>query len=155
MSVGLRKRLNMKIDLPVREEMDLNLRIAANILEGRFEKLIEPFGITASQYNVLRILKGVHPNGHARCEIAGRMIEKSPDITRLIDRLEKQGLVERDRDTEDRRMSITRITNEGLKIVNKLKPMVEKEHESITMNLTNNECEQLSALLEKLYADVT
>lgn len=155
MGEGLKKRLNMKGDIPLREEMDLNLRIASSVLEGRFEKIIEPFGITGSQYNILRILKGVYPEGHARCEIAGRMIERSPDITRLIDRLEKQGLVERDRDTEDRRMSITKITAEGLKIVNELKPLVEKEHKVITANLTNNECEQLSALLEKLYAGVT
>ncbi|HEY3250739.1 MAG TPA: MarR family transcriptional regulator [Ignavibacteria bacterium] len=136
---------------PVREELDLNIRAASAVIYGRFIQISESIGLTPSQYNVLRILKGVYPEGHARCEIAMRMIERSPDITRLIDRLEKRGLVERDRADEDRRMSITRITQKGLKLVNDLKPLIEKAHKEITKNLTDRECEKLSELLEKLY----
>lgn len=150
----IKMRLKSTKDLPVREEVDLNLRIAAVILDARFNKIIEPFGISGVQYNVLRILKGVHPGGHARCEIASRMIERASDITRIIDRLEKQGLVERDRDTEDRRMSITRITKPGIEIVDKLKPLIEKEHIENTKNLTDEECAKLSELVEKMYKDL-
>jgi len=147
----LKKRLKQNKNIPVREELDLNLQIAANILESRFEKMISKFGITASQYNVLRILNGVYPEGHPRCEIAIRMLEIAPDITRLIDRLEKQELVVRDRTKEDRRMSITKITAKGLKLVGEIQPYIEEEHKKATKNLTNDECRELSRLVEKLY----
>lgn len=150
----LKKRLKMKKDLPVREELDLNLQIAANVLVSKFEKLISRFGITAPQYNVLRILKGVYPEGHPRCEIAARMLDIAPDITRLIDRLEKQELVLRDRTKADRRISITKITLKGLKLVDDIQPYIENEHKKITKNLTNNECRELSKLVEKLYNNI-
>lgn len=150
----LKKRLKMKKDLPVREELDLNLQIAVNVLVSKFEKLISRFGITAPQYNVLRILKGVYPEGHPRCEIAARMLDIAPDITRLIDRLEKQELVLRDRTKADRRISITKITLKGLKLVDDIQPYIENEHKKITKNLTNNECRELSKLVEKLYNNI-
>ncbi len=151
MGEALKKWLKMSKDLPVREELGLNLRVAVALLDSRFNKRIEEYGITAVQYNVLRILKGVYPEGHARCEIASRMIERASDITRIIDRLEKQGLVERDRTNEDRRISITRITEKGIEILNKLNKIVEQEHISHTKNLNDDQCRQLSMLLEKLY----
>lgn len=150
----LKKRLKQKKDIPVREEMDLNLQVAANILGARFEKVISAFGVTISQYNVLRILKGVSPDGHPRCEIASRMLEIAPDITRLIDRLEKQGLVVRDKTEQDRRMSITKITSKGLKLVEEIKPVIDEEHNRATKNLSSAECRELSRLVEKLYKDL-
>lgn len=149
----LNKRLKMKKELPAREVLNLNLQVAANIMTNRFEKLISSFGITTSQYNVLRILKGVYPGGHPRCEIALRMMEIAPDITRLIDRLEKQGLVLRDRTKEDRRMSITRLSEKGLKLIEEIQPAIDKEHKNSTKNLSEEECRKLSYLLEKLYKD--
>ena len=147
----LKKRLKMKKDVPAREEVSLNLKVASSMLSNRMDKLIAGYGITGSQYNVLRILKGVYPDGHPRCEIAVRMIEIAPDITRLIDRLEKQGLVTRDRTQEDRRMSITKLTEKGLKLVEEIKPIIDKEHKNATKNLTEDECRKLSYLLEKMY----
>lgn len=151
MGEALKKWLKMSKELPIREEVGLNLRVAVALLDSKFNKTIEPYGITAVQYNVLRILKGVYPEGHARCDIASRMVERASDITRIIDRLEKQGLVERDRTNEDRRISITRITDKGIEILNKLNKIVEQEHKAHTKNLTEEECKQLSVLLEKLY----
>ena len=151
----LKNRLKISKDIPVREEVDLNLRIASSIIYSRFEKIIEPqFNVTETQYNVLRILKGVYPSGHARCEIASRMIERASDVTRIIDRLEKQGLAERDRTNKDRRISITRITKKGIKIVDDIKPIIEREHKSITKNLSDKECRELSGLIEKLYKNL-
>ena len=92
MSEILKRTLKMNRTPTAREEVGLNLAVAFSFLKTRFENIIEPFGITASQYNVLRILKGA-PEGHPRCEIIVRMIDRAPDITRLIDRLEKSGLV--------------------------------------------------------------
>ena len=153
MGEALKKWLKMSKELELREEVDLNLRVAVTLLDQKFDKIIEPFEITGAQYNVLRILKGVHPEGHARCEIATRMIERASDITRIIDRLEKQGLVVRDRTKEDRRISITKITEKGIELVDKLKPLIENEHVQNTQGLTDAECRQLSVLLEKLFAD--
>jgi DNA-binding MarR family transcriptional regulator len=149
----LKKRLKQKKDMPVREEVDLNIRVASALMEDNFEDLTSKFGITGPQYNVLRILKGVYPDGHPRCEIAKRMIDRASDITRLIDRLEKQDLVKRDRTKEDRRMSITRITEKGLKLMEEIAPFVGDAHKQITKNLTNDECRELSRLIEKLYKD--
>jgi len=150
----LKNRLKSTKDIPLREEVDLNIKVASSLLEHQFSEIAEKYGITASQYNVLRILKGVFPNGHARCDIASRMIDRSPDITRLIDRLEKQGLVERDRTDKDRRMSITRITKRGIKLADEIKPIVEKAHKTTTKSLSDDECRELSRLLEKYYKDL-
>jgi DNA-binding MarR family transcriptional regulator len=151
MGEALKKRLKMKKDIPAREELSLNLKVASNLLSNRMDKVIVKYGITGSQYNVLRILKGVYPEGHPRCEIAPRMIDIAPDITRLIDRLEKQGLVTRDRTKADRRMSITKLTEKGLKLVEEIKPIMDNEHKNSTKSLTEEECKKLSLLLEKLY----
>ena len=151
----LKKRLKMRKELPPREVLNLNLRVASNVMANRYEKLISQFGITGSQYNVLRILKGVYPDGHPRCEIAMRMMEIAPDITRLIDRLEKQGLVVRDRTKEDRRMSITKLSEKGLRLMEEIQPEMEKEHKNSTKNLSEEECRKLSMLLEKLYNDIS
>lgn len=154
MGEALTRRLKSSREIAVREQVDLNIRIASVLIDSKFSKLIEPFGISGVQYNVLRILKGVYPEGHARCEIASRMIERASDVTRIIDRLEKQGLVDRDRDTEDRRMSITRITSSGIETVEKIGPLIEKVHNVITKNLTEEECKTLSQLIEKMYIDM-
>lgn len=155
MGEQIKKWLKLSKELPIREEVDLNLRIAVTLMSSRFDKMIEAYGITGVQYNVLRILKGVHPEGHARCEIATRMVERASDITRIIDRLEKNGYVERDRTNEDRRMSITKITDKGIKLVEQITPLIEAEHKKCTASLSENECRELSGLLEKLYKDMT
>lgn len=147
----LKMWLKMNKDLPVRWEVNLNLAIASRLVNGKFEEVCSKFGISVPQYNVLRILMGVHPGGHSRCDVAARMIERSSDITRIIDRLEKQGLVARDRTQNDRRLSITRITNKGLKLMKDLEPMINNSHKEITSALTEDECKKLSDLTEKLY----
>ena len=152
MGEALQKILKMKKKPPLREELELNIGVAASVMRERFEKAIEPFGITVSQYNVLRILKGVYPNGHPRCEIMLRMIDRAPDITRLVDRLEKMGLVKRERDGEDRRMSISVITAKGLKLIEQIQPLIDNTHKSTTKDLSDKECGELSRLIEKLYA---
>lgn len=155
MGENLQKRLKMTKQPPLREEVALNLAIAASYFSGKIEKILSEFGISGAQYNVLRILKGVYPEGHARCAIAVRMIERSPDITRIIDRLEKQGFVERIRTEEDRRMSITKITQIGIDVIDKVNPLISKEHVEATNNLTDEECRLLSELTEKLYKDMS
>lgn len=153
MGEALKKWLKLKKKLPVREEALLNVRVAVNFIDRRFENIVNKYGITSTQYNVLRILKGVYPEGHPRGEIMNRMIERAPDITRLIDRLEMQGLVKRDRIKEDRRQSITKITEKGIEIVNNIQPVLEVEIDSLTKKLNKQQCYLLSVLSEKIYED--
>lgn len=86
-------------------------------LEHELAEALRPRGVTPTQYNVLRILRGAGEEGLCRSEIRERMITRVPDATRLLDRMEAAGLIERARDAEDRRYVTTRITAEGLRLV--------------------------------------
>lgn len=133
-------------------EAFLNVLVTANYLRQYLGPVCASFNITHAQYNVLRILKGVYPQGHPRSEIICRMIEQAPDVTRLIDRLEKQELVERIRSDKDKRLSIARITTKGLDLLEKMHPYVKRANTMIETKLTAEECQELSRLCEKIYA---
>jgi DNA-binding MarR family transcriptional regulator len=104
--------------------------------------------LSATQYNVLRILRG-SPEGLACGEIGSRMITRDPDITRLLDRLEKRALISRRRETTDRRTVIAQITSEGLKLLARLDEPVQEGHRKQLGHLGR---ERLKALTELLYA---
>lgn len=114
------------------------------------ESLITPHGITAQQYNVLRILRGAEPEGLPTLTIADRMIERAPGITRMIDRLEAKGLVARDRRGVDRRCVYCRITTGGLDLLRTLDRPVDAAERAAFASLTANELAQLTALLERV-----
>lgn len=149
----LKRRLKMKRNPEPREEALLNVSVASSFLKSSLENVSEKHSISPTQYNVLRILNGVYPDGHPRCEIIIRMIDKAPDITRLIDRLEKQGLVERTRSGEDRRLSLTKITTKGQKLLKTMQPILETATKDVTKNLNTEECKELSRLCEKIYEE--
>ncbi len=132
-------------------EAMLNLLIAADAVRLRMEKICEAHGITQAQYHVLRILRGVHPKGHPRCEIIQRLVEHAPDVTRLVDRMEKSGLVERDRSSEDRRLSLTKITDKGLSVLDEMNDDMNGFHAWFGSRLPRPRCLALSRLCEKLY----
>ncbi len=138
---------------PIHEAL-LNLYVASHLLKNETEKICSKYGITTGQYNVLRILNGVYPEGHPRCEIITRMIEKASDITRLIDRLEKQNLVERDRTADDRRKSITRISKKGINLLIKINPELDGMNKTLEKKLTTKEAKEFSLYCEKLYSDL-
>src|SRR4051812_43147218 len=112
----IERRLQQKRFAHGTEEAMVSLLVAASDVSAAMSRLCAPLGITLPQYNVLRILRGIYPQGHPRYEISNRMIDRSPDVTRLIDRLERQGLVKRLRSNEDLRLSITSITKKGLQV---------------------------------------
>jgi MarR family transcriptional regulator, organic hydroperoxide resistance regulator len=114
-----------------------------------FETICAPFEITGQQYNVLRILRGAAPEGLPTLTIAERMIERTPGITRLIDRLEAKGLVGREVSQNDRRFVYCRITTKGLDLLKLLDEPVEKANHQAFRGLTKAELEQLTALLLK------
>ena len=114
MTEALSRRLRQVQFADPPQEALLSVLVAANTLNDMMDGVCEAHGITRPQYNVLRILRGVHPQGHARCEIACRMLDRASDITRLVDRLQASGLVKRSRGSEDQRQAITSITAKGL-----------------------------------------
>jgi DNA-binding MarR family transcriptional regulator len=108
------------------QEAHLSIGRTWAALEHGVAEALKPYGITPTQYNVLRILRGAGEAGLCRHEVRERMIAQVPDVTRLLDRLEAAGLIRRERSTADRRYVTTRITEAGLGLVGELdRPMVE------------------------------
>lgn len=107
------------------EEAFLNLQRSAGQLQQAFTQTLRPFGLTPTQYNALRILRGAHPQALACGEVGERMVTPMPDVTRLLDRLEAQGWVRRARDLEDRRVVTAAITDAGLELLASLDAPVE------------------------------
>jgi DNA-binding MarR family transcriptional regulator len=119
-------------------------------LRRRAAAVIEPKGITLQQYNVLRILRGAGPDGLPTLEIATRMIEQAPGITRLLDRLEGKKLVHRERCPSDRRQVTCRITDKGLSLLGGLDESVDSSESHLLGGLTQGEQRQLVALLDRI-----
>jgi DNA-binding MarR family transcriptional regulator len=137
------------------QEAFLNALRTADVLTRGLADLLKPAGLSPTQYNVLRILRGAGGGaaGEGRpalsCgEIAERMITAEPDVTRLLDRLEKAGLAERERSTEDRRVVRARVTEKGLAVLERLDGPVLELHERQLGHLGRERLRQLIELLE-------
>ena len=128
------------------EDAFLDLLRTCDLLSRGLAHLLKAEDISATQYNVLRILRG-SPEGLPCGEIAGRMITRDPDVTRLLDRLERRDLISRSRDTKDRRAVVARITPEGLKLLERLDGPIREGHR---MQLGHLGRERLSELAELL-----
>lgn len=126
---------------------------AADRVNVRLAAVVEPYGITAQQYNVLRILRGAGPEGLPTLAIAERMLERSPGITRMIDRLEAKGLVTRERRANDRRCVDCRITAAGSRLLAELDEPVDDADVAAFAALNRTELRQLAALLERVQPD--
>ncbi len=130
------------------QEATLNLLRTNDQFQNRFGRLFRQFGLTASQYNVLRILRG-EGKPLPSLEIADRMIQVVPAITGLIDRLEKQDFVKRERCSEDRRVVRVEITRQALALLKKMDKPVGDLHKQLMGHLNRTELKQLNRLLEK------
>ena len=138
-------------NLPFRSkghEAYLSLLRTADMARHRFAVVIEGGGVTLQQYNVLRILRG-EGKPMPCLEVADRMIQVVPAITGLIDRLEKQELVGRERCTEDRRVVYIEITKKALALLNRMDEPVNELHKQLVGHLTRSELKELGRLLEK------
>jgi DNA-binding MarR family transcriptional regulator len=132
------------------QEAILGIYRTSDMLQRRFAQLVEPHGISLQQYNVLRILRGAGKEGTPTLEIAERMIEKTPGITRLLDKLEAKDLVRRKRCPEDRRQVLCWITDAGIDLLAQLdKPLVQSGASAVEC-LSQAEIRQLIAILGKL-----
>jgi DNA-binding MarR family transcriptional regulator len=154
MGKALERRLKMRpVKDPVIEGM-LNLLVTGAALNEQYGALYGRFGLTTSAYNILRILRG-EPEGHPRGEIAERMVNRAPDVTRLIDRLERRGLVKRLRAKGDRRLSLTRITPKGLALLDRVEPALAEHRSFLAPKLSETDWHRLSQLCERVYGDGT
>lgn len=135
---------------PLEDQLFITVLKTADSLAQQGEQLIKPFGLTGTQYNVLRILRGAEPDGLPCRVIADRMISRDPDMTRLLDRLEKQGLISRERQKDDRRVIKTRITAGGLKQLKKLDQPIHELHKSQFGHMSASQLKQLGELLQQV-----
>ena len=132
----------------------LDLLRTTDMLSRGLIAILKTEDISSTQYNVLRILRG-SPEGLPCGEIANRMITRDPDITRLLDRLEKRGLISRCRQTKDRRMVMVRITPEGLKLLARLDEPVQDGHRRQLGHLGPDRLLELTELLHAARANVS
>jgi DNA-binding MarR family transcriptional regulator len=131
----------------LKEEAHLSLQRTAALLEHAFEAALKPHRITATQYNVLRILRGAQPEGLCRNEIGVRLVRQVPDVTRLLDRLEDVKLIARHRGGDDRRYVVTRITRAGLHLLDQVEDRIDQIHDEQLGHLDDTQLRKLIALL--------
>jgi DNA-binding MarR family transcriptional regulator len=134
------------------QEGTVGLLVVADRLRRIIEPALEPHGITGQQYNVLRILRGAGTGGLPTLEIAARMIEQAPGVTRLLDRLEAKKLVRRERCQEDRRQVLCYITPAGRTLIDGLDAEVERLDRGALGMLSRKQQEQLVNLLNAVLA---
>lgn len=125
----------------------LNIHRTAGLLDAGLAEVLKPFELSPAQYNALRILRGAGKPGLPCGEIGCRMVTRDPDITRLLDRLEKRGLIGRSREGKDRRVITVRITASGIEALKKLDGAVDRFTHNHVGKLG---AERLRALIETL-----
>lgn len=135
------------------EEVYLALRLTAQLMDEPWHRYLrQTEDISPSQYNLLRILRGAGEEGRTMSEIAERMINRDPDVTRLADRMVKRGLARRDRDSEDRRVVKLRITEAGLDLLKGLDASVDVFMEQILGSQGPKRLRELNDLLADVRA---
>jgi DNA-binding MarR family transcriptional regulator len=137
-------------DVPLEDQLFVAILKTADGLSQQAEQLIKSAGLTMAQYNVLRILRGAEPEGLLCRGISDRMISRDPDITRLLDRMENHGWITRQREKGDRRVVRTRITEEGLAVLQKLDQPVRELHKGQFSHMSAPQLKTLAKLLAEV-----
>jgi DNA-binding MarR family transcriptional regulator len=140
-------RRGRRFDSP-QQEAFLNLWRTYECLRALEEELFGKYGLTPQQYNALRLLRAEHPRKVATLELSGRLVSLAPDITRLLDKLEQRGLVERDRPAGNRRKVQIGITPEGLALLGELREPVRACHARQLGHLSPKHLQAFTALLQ-------
>jgi DNA-binding MarR family transcriptional regulator len=149
--MGVRARLQQHREFrTLADEALVGLLVAGGLHAQRVNELCRRYGLTHDQYNILRILRGVHPGGHPRFEIGNRLINRAPDVTRLIDRLERQRLVERYWAPENRRHSMARITAAGLDLLAAIDPELDEMQQEVLDGLSPDDLRALVRICDHL-----
>src|ERR1043166_3572304 len=147
-----RRLLQTRFEGPHHEAL-LALMLANASVEAMLDEAFEGTGITQPQYNVLRILNGIYPNAHARGEIARRMVRRAPDLTRMLDRLAKMGLVEGMKGAAGHSPSPARIPPKGRTMLEDMHPKVMHVNQMLSDRMSAADARTLADLLEKVYGD--
>jgi len=132
----------------IEEEALLNVMRTADVLHRIFHRKARDWGVTSTQYNVLRILRGAQPDGLTCAAIGERMITADPDITRLLRRLKALKLIRQRRDRQDRRAVWTQISEAGLELLRAMDPMILKAPQELLGHMSRAELTELIRLLE-------
>lgn len=131
----------------LQQQAQLSIVRTGNFLSDTLERLLKPHGITATQYNVLRILRGAGEEGLSRNEVRDKLLSRMPDATRLLDRMAKAGLVTRSKGEGDRRTVTTRITEQGRVLIDRLDSIVDTEYYRQLGQLSEKQTRKLIKLL--------
>jgi len=155
MSEKLRKYLkqNAPFDSDAQSSL-LNLFVAASYMKRKIEVVCAKKGISFNHYNILRILRGAPASGYSRGEIIERTIERGSDMTRLIDRLVKKGLVERTRCESDRRRAEHRITSTGATLLSSMDQEIRRVQKYFASRVKVEDRKTLSRICDGIYPDV-
>jgi DNA-binding MarR family transcriptional regulator len=137
---------------PLEDQTFVALLKASDSLAAQGDQLMKANGLTSAQYNVLRILRGAGSEGLPCNAIGERMISRDPDMTRLLDRMEKRELITRERQKEDRRVVKARITDEGLKLLKRMDAPIRELHKSQFAHMTSAHLKTLMELLSEVAA---
>jgi DNA-binding MarR family transcriptional regulator len=132
----------------VEEEALLNIMRTSDLLHRAFHRETKDWGVTSTQYNVLRILRGARPHGLTCAAIGSRMITAEPDITRLLGRLSGLKLIRQQRDRHDKRVMWTRISDSGLELLKAMDPVIERVPRELLGHMKKAELTELIRLLE-------
>ena len=152
---SIQREIKQRRPFPSRaQEAVVSLARTTDRMRRQLERVVEPHGITLQQYNVLRILRGAGEKGLPTLEIASRMIEQTPGITRLLDRLEAKGLVRRERCPHDRRQMLCWATPAALRLLATLDDPIDRADRAAFARLTGAELATLVALLGKVRASL-
>lgn len=139
----------------VERETIHNLMEAACSIRHDLDSISSDIGISRSQLGVLYVLKEAYPEGSSRGEISDGLVETNPDVTRLFDRLEEDGLVERYRSSEDARVSMAKITDKGMNVFNEAREAYLDYLEQVGRIFTKAECEAMSEFCKKLNEEMS
>lgn len=130
------------------EEAVLNLLRTSDCMQRAFQQRTRSWGLTPTQYNVLRILRGAQPDGLPCAAIGARMVAMEPDITRLLSRLKRLKLIRQHRDRHDRRVVWTQISDAGLDLLRSMDPLIQRIPVELLGHLGGEELAELTRLLE-------
>jgi MarR family transcriptional regulator, organic hydroperoxide resistance regulator len=137
---------------PTAGDISQALLRAADLVRRSAARVVEPHAVTLQQYNVLLILKGAGPDGLPTLEVAARLIEETPGVTRLMDRLEAKAFIRRQRCPQDRRQHLCWLTGEGAELLARLTPAITAALEGTFRNLDGHTRRQLTVLLNSVHS---
>ena len=150
--MSLKDELKMSRDfVSVQQEAQLSLTRTLSIIDPFFSSIFAEHKLTAPQYNILRILNGnKNKDGMSCSDIGERMVTRDSDLTRLLDKLEKSGWVERHRPEHDRRKVLTKITTSGQDILKQIHPKLEKANQQVMGHMKESDLKKLTKLLDDI-----